>query len=917
MVQKNLVFPNTSDPILSRASVRLASAARGLSKLNIWVGDLPKTGRRSVLFGDALLIHCVCDLVLSPAVRQFTVDWATVRDLAKGDGVSDEGMILVELLGGQKVWHRVYSGRERSNVPEHPERSTNGIPVEVLFVGDPGGWEFRCDNILTLIQLWNAARRSNWTTAYLKLQERLTLTGIVTIEELVSHYPDDRGVALGVVARMLLERVASLELDHELVGLNSILRASQKDEVNRARERSPFVRDESQVAADDEPMSKSKPRRGRPRSLAKPFRSTVGWPAPNISVLTPKKRDEYRNRQTGVELFVAGASPETIKSLSGLTINNVRRYFHRCTAEADEGEIFGYYGLLDNYRVKSYERTAVTNGTEQSGAAGYSGALEQVLTRFNDVAEWLVATIQAEARGEDSIHNSSKALSVELKKKLREKGIGDDEWPFCTENGGEEAIRRYRHELVGPGKSTEGSDAAKQANQFGQGPEVVIRSIRPMSFVQLDYQLIGAHTILKVINKYQKLIKIPLKRWYVGYAGFEYPATVAGIATCYESEPSTDTALETINSLLDPRDDVLYEGRLGLTHDGKFLLRHFLKELAWKGFTVLRLDNAWANQSHDMVHNIMDVTGCFVCFGPPHQWWPRSFIESLIHRVNARGLARVPSTAGTGPSDPKKKKKPGAVASRMEFGRDDAESIIYGAASDFNTSSANNLQGSSPIDAVASYIRTGMNGFFLRPLPRDTQDNSTIVYHRLETTVQVERRGGHPYLKINGRRFTGMLSAARRFIHKKVVVFLLRCDARFGKVYAMETGEPLGDIRMQGALARTRLSWKDFLLLKRQTAGDRPERDALSQWSEERKAAPKRKAARPASNVLDEGVPDGRSVLREERAAKLAGRSPEPPVAKPSAPPMPKPATHEQDTPEFSDPWGLASVRPTKGVHRA
>jgi hypothetical protein len=35
------------------------------------------------------------------------------------------------------------------------------------------------------------------------------------------------------------------------------------------------------------------------------------------------------------------------------------------------------------------------------------------------------------------------------------------------------------------------------------------------------------------------------------------------------------------------------------------------------------------------------------------------------------------------------------------------------------------------------------------------------------------------------------------------------------------------------------------------------ERDALSQWSEERKAAPKRQAARPASNVPDEGVPDG------------------------------------------------------------
>lgn len=599
-------------------------------------------------------------------------------------------------------------------------------------------------------------------------------------------------------------------------------------------------------------------------------------------------------------------------------MDSVRRYFHRCTARSDDGEIFGYFGLLDNYRVKSYERTVGTSGTEQYKSAGYSGALEQVLTRFPDVAKWLREAIQSEAKGKGAIHRSNKALSVELHRQLRAKGIGDDEWPLCTENGGAEAIRRYRRELVGGGKSTVGSDEAKQANQFGQGPEVVIRSIRPLSFLQLDYQLIGAHTVLKLFNKYQKLIKIPIKRWYIGYAGFEYPATVAGVATCYESEPSTDTALETISSLLDPHDDVLYEGQLGLTHDGKFLARHFLKELAWQAFTVLRLDNAWANQSHDMVHNIVDVTGCFVCFGPPYQWWTRSFIESLIHRVNARGLARVPSTAGTGPSDPKKKKNPGAVASRTEFDRDDAESIIYGAASDFNTSSADNLQGSSPIDAAASYIRTGKNGFFLRPLPVETQENSTILHHRLEATVQVERRGGNPYLKIKGTRFTGeMLAAARQFIHRKVVVFLLRRDARYGKVYAMDTGEALGDIRMQGALARTRLSWKDFLLFRRQTAGDRQARDALNQWSEERKTAPKRKTARPASTNLDEAVPDGQAVLREERAAKLAARSPAPPVPKTPVPPNPQQAKPEQAMPEPADPWGLATVRPTTGVHRA
>jgi hypothetical protein len=894
--------------------------------VNIWVGDLPKTGRRSVILGDALLIHSICKLTLDPAVRRFTVDWATVKRMTEREGMSGDGMIFVEYLRGHTAWHRIYAGSSRSNVPERPQQSATGVPIEVFFAGNPGEWEIRFDNIITLIQMWNAVRRTNWTAVYPTLQERLALTGIATFEELVGHYPSDRGVALGVVARMLLDRAAFLELDAELFGLNSVVKASETSEVERGHERSVFVQHEPRMP-DDEPTLESRPQRGRPRSLAKSYRSTAGWPAPDISAITdPEKVKDYENRKVGVELFVAGADPDTIKRLSGRSVDSARRDFHRCTASADDGEIFGYFALLDNFRVKSYERKANTNGTGQHGSAGYAGVLEQVLTRFGDVKKWLCDVILAEANGKNSIHTSNTFLADRLREKLREQGIGDDEWPLCTSNGGAEAIRRYRQQLVGLGKSLEGSDAGKQANQIGQGPEVVIKSIRPLSFMQMDYQLIGAHVALRLLNKYGKLITIPLKRWYVGYAGYEYPATVAGIAACYEPQPSTDTALETINSILDPRDDVLYERQLDWAQDGKFLLRHFLKKLAWNAFTVLRLDNAWANQSHDTVHNVIDATGCFVCFGPPYQWWFRAFIEGLINRVNARGLARVPSTAGTGPTDPRRRKNPGAVASRTLFDRDDAESIIYGAASDFNTSSIDNLQGSSPIDAAAFYIRTGESGFFLRPLPRETQENSTLVYHRIETTVQVEKRGGNPYLKIKGSRYkVATPSALRPFIGKKVVVFLLRIDARHGKVYAMNTGESLGDVRMQGPMNRARLSWKDFLFFKRQTAADREAHDALSQWSEKRKSMPKSKTVQTAPSTPDEVVPDGRDVLRKERAEKLAARSPEPSAVQQSTSQTREPVTREQATSqtreqathEFADPWGLEIVRPIKGVHRA
>jgi hypothetical protein len=898
--------------------VAAASAARGRGNENIWVADIPKTNARSVILGDALLIHSVCRLALDPAVRWFSVDWATVKEAAESDGLKGDGMILVESPRGNRAWHRVYAGGESAGASGYPERSRSGIPIQVSAIQELGDWQIRFDNLATLIQMANSVRRYSWSPLYMELVARLNLTGMATFEELVSFYPADRGLALGAVARMVLERTAFMELDDDLFGMGSVLRAVQEEKAEPARVETAVARD-APASSRAEPALTPKARRGRPRTLASNYTSTVGWPAPDISAVPDDARDDYRHRRDAVELYIANATPEEILGLTGLSMDQTRYFFDRCTTASDDGGIFGFYGILENYRVKAYDRTAPTNGEAQYKSAGFAGALGQALAKFEDVAKWLNETILKEANGQGP-RNSNPKLALELKNKLSANGVGDDKWPGCTKNGGAEAIRRYRHELVGLGKPVTGNDTARQANQVGTGHQVVIKSLRPLSFIQLDYQTVGAHAILRLLNRYGKVVKIPLKRWSIGYAGYEYPCVIAGVGTCYEPEPSVDTGLETISSLLDPNDDILYQGRLRRTENGKFLARHFVKELEWNACTVMRWDNARANRSQDMVHNVIDDIGCFICFGPPYKWWARFIIEALINRINANGLARVQSTAGTGPMDSKKKKNPAAVAMRTEFDRDAAEEIIYGAICDYNVSSAGNLEGSSPVDAAASYVRTGNNGFFLRPLPKQTQLNANLLYHCVEATVQVHSRGGKPFLRIKGPHFIGeTLASARQFVHKKVLAFLLRRDVRFGKVFAKDTGEALGEIRMQGDRARAPQSWKDFLLFGGEPSAGRKIRDALSGGEEERGRL-KDKSTRSASSGSAQAAPDARAILREERTAVLAARAPTEPVSPSSASPPPVPQTKgpqgEPAAPEpIDDPWGIASVPRTLGVH--
>ncbi len=351
MKAKDLIFPGQFDPKISRPSLAMANADRGRSNINIWVGDIPKTGCRSVVLGDALMVHSICCLVLDPAVRGFTVNWATVKEAAEADGLKGDGMILVEPVAGPKVWHRIYSG----DASALQEQSSSGLKIQAFTIQDLGAWQIRFDNLATLIQMANAVRRYNCTSLYLEMMNRLNLIGMVTFEELLSTHPADRGLALGVVARMILDRVASIELDRDLFGLETVIQAAP-DRTSEYMGAEPLV---GRVSPDAQagPASVTEARRGRPRTLAKNYTSTVGWPEPDVTTIRDRDKVAYQHQRDAVELYVADQSPKTILKLTGLSIDRARYFFSRCTTKTSSGGIFGFYGLLDNLRTKDYERT--------------------------------------------------------------------------------------------------------------------------------------------------------------------------------------------------------------------------------------------------------------------------------------------------------------------------------------------------------------------------------------------------------------------------------------------------------------------------------------------------------------------------------------------------------------------------------
>lgn len=645
--------------------------------------------------------------------------------------------------------------------------------------------------------------------------------------------------------------------------------------------------------------------------IPQPFSNLAAWPVSDVSLLSEEVRTAVMKRREAVEMYAAGESYQAIREQTGKGDDEVRRLVRRCLTPDGKGGIFGFKALIPGVRTQDYIRTKEVVHAPGSGSSGCAGALQQLLVRYPDIVELIEEQLFKRA-SRDFVHEariSYRNLHREFKKQLRKHGLTDNDWPFNTTNYGYNALVKYckvrrDQQLARWIQVRSGTDASRRSS-VGLSYRTLIPVFRPLSQVQLDFHKIDAASIIILVNEFGTELEIPLSRWYIGVLADERSHAVLGVYIVLEVNPSGDSVLETIESAVRP--EILPdEGGSALFLDTRVLPNQLLPGMAFQGFGALKMDNAWSNTATEVLNNLIDVLGCAVNFGPVRAWWRRSLIERIFRELTGTGVQRLPSTFGTGPSDPRNEganKK--AVDLRIMLS--DLTGIIFRCVKEYNETASEGLQFATPLSVLRAALEHPASGFLPQPIPASVQGDLRLMRHVTECPVRGDiRKNARPYVQVDRCRYTNTrLAHAYDLVGKTVVVYIDRRDCRIAHGPVKETGEELGPLVPEQRWAMHAVSIRDRKLINRSGLAIRTmnqSNDPVADWSKKKKR-----------ELLDQRKGRKNRLKSSKEALSLARITPTP-QAKTQA--QSAPPTPGDDSTLPPDPFGLGQVPPVRSTKR-
>ena len=563
---------------------------------------------------------------------------------------------------------------------------------------------------------------------------------------------------------------------------------------------------------------------GARRSLIQQYHGElVDWPHPDITVLDDATRRTFLNRKLAVELYAADIPYGEIQEQTKFSPNEVRRLLRRCVASAGEGCIVGFYALLPSFRIKPYFRTKpiiAKHPLADQRSSGYAGALAQLFEKFPDVKKDLIQKFFLQPDKQKKSKNSRSPqlgpqpyieIHGEFLSELRTKGVGENEWPFLTEDKGRRSLLRFLHSLKNERseravKARMGAEATNNLGH-GMGPNALISPLLPFAVVELDYTVIDIPTHVRVIDPNGTGHLIPISRWYLGLLVEVKTSAILGAHISLEVNPSADCALQTMLSsvpvVLDARNsgDVRIEVRstnMDFVARGPTLICSLIPQLAWQAFSLLRVDNGWCNIANDFVNNVIDVFGCAIEFGPPRAWWGRSLVERIIGVSKERGEHRLKATYASGPDDVRRPPDVEQLGLNDGIDLDFVVDMLNAVVREHNTiSTGDRLNGATVINVLQRFVDKHELLWVPQPLPRSINSNDRLLMHRRKVEVRGEW-GVHtrrPYINTAYCRYTNpRIASDFSMIGRKVFVYINRLDAREAWASDAETGENLGKL---------------------------------------------------------------------------------------------------------------------------
>lgn len=611
------------------------------------------------------------------------------------------------------------------------------------------------------------------------------------------------------------------------------------------------------------------------------------WPAPDEQAFDDEKKANYLRRRLAVQMYSDGIEHKEITSVTGLPRQTVCKLVHRCLTGAEDGVIAGFRALVPWQRLAGYERTQPVVRELGDGSAGCAGALTSLFSQFPEVEKAVRYSVLGHP--EDGVPKgriSYTALHGEFLDALRELNFTDRDWPFNTRDCGYKSLRAYclhlrTEEPIQWFGSRCGEDAVRR-HGVGSGFRSVLPKLRGYGACQLDFHKVDAASVIVIETETGARLPVPVTRWHIGFLIEERYNLVLGAFAALERTPSSDSVLEVLNVALRPCEgDSAIACRL--TADGKVFPLQLMPELAFQGFSVLKMDNAWSNAATGVVDNIINTVGCAINFGPVKAWWRRHPIERIFGELTKRGLQRLPSTFGSGPGDTKRS-DPLGNAVKFEITIQDLLDVIHGCIREHNDDTNEGIDFASPMKALQHSLRTPDSGVFLQPLPRDAQNDFRLLCHVEVVTVRGNRETNvRPHVTLGRWKYTNAsLANAYDLIDQQLVVYCDLLDVQIVHATVLSTGEQLGALLGPAGRRGQHVSWRTRALINQSGLSERNRSNhtsVASSWREakEEELRENKKLRRKRKRASNEALEVAKLKAEESRMQARRDTASEPP----------------------------------------
>jgi putative transposase len=507
------------------------------------------------------------------------------------------------------------------------------------------------------------------------------------------------------------------------------------------------------------------------------------WIDPDTSQWGENARKRYNILRAAISDYIEGKNVSGYLSDNNVSWETLLRAFNRCLARDNRGRPLGWHGLVRGARVRTTVRTKELTQCGRDGKGGLAGAMQYFLACHPDLRRrfdlYLLENAKRMLGSESSLRQKS-AHGYFIKLCEQEK-ISPAEWPLNAGKQGRGAVRRYVKSFIDARYddivSTHfGQKAAAKANT-GTGLFTRLTASRLYDVVELDEH--SAHFIGSVgIPTDDGTRWLDIGRLTIIAIADRKGATLGAKVIC-RREANSDDMLDVFDAAFGGAPSHKYSSSTYDALDGAFpaSLGEPFRSCA---FNQLLVDSALAHIAEPLMERARGTGGFDVNFGPVGRFERRPVIEGVFNALERLGFHRMPSTTGTGPSDPRRQ-QPEKAAVSARIGLEDLIDLTIAVLADANTREGKANFGRSHLnflrDLVADVDGFGMLFPVIPPRPAGTPALSVSI---IPVTVRGDqKKGRRPYVYFDEEMYVGTeLANMWSLIGTDVVAHVRRTDIR-------------------------------------------------------------------------------------------------------------------------------------------